>query len=230
MPGDSHARGSRRRQAGAVDALRRRLGFVVACGWLASAIAMPGIAHGGGIDQLHTFLAGAKSGKATFKQSVVARSKALAKESSGSFAFQRPGRFRWSYEKPFEQLIVGDGAKLWIFDRDLNQVIVKTLDRALGTSPAALLAGDNALESNFVLIDAGTRDGQEFVEAKPKNQESGFERIRIGFRDGLPRTMELADTFGNVTTVTFLTFERNPALDPAQFRFVPPKGADVVGE
>lgn len=192
--------------------------------------ALPDTATAGGIDQLHAFLAGAKSGKATFRQTVVARSRTGAKESTGTFAFQRPGRFRWSYEKPFEQLIVGDGAKLWIFDRDLNQVIVKTLDRALGASPAALLAGDNALETNFLLIDAGARDGQEWVEAKPKTQDSGFQRILIGFREGLPRTMELADTFGNVTTVAFTTFERNPALDPAQFRFAPPKGADVVGE
>lgn len=187
-------------------------------------------ARAGGIDQLHTFLASAKSGKAAFRQTVVTRSRPGAQESTGAFSFQRPGKFRWVYEKPFEQLLVGDGAKLWIYDRDLNQVIVRTLDRALGASPAALLSGDNALESNFVLIDAGTRDGQEFVEAKPKTQESGFERVRIGFRDGLPRTMELTDAFGNVTTVAFTSFERNPALDPAQFRFVPPKGADVVGE
>ena len=187
-------------------------------------------AHAGGIEQLHAYLAGAKSGKATFRQQVVGRSRAAVKESSGTFTYMRPGKFRWAYEKPFEQLIVGDGSKLWIFDRDLNQVIVRKLDLALGSSPAALLAGDNALEKHFDVSDGGSAEGLELIDARPKSVESGFEKVRIGFRDNLPRMMELTDTFGNVTTLTFATFERNPQLDAAQFAFVPPKGADVVGE
>ncbi len=143
---------------------------------------------------------------------------------------QRPGRFRWSYETPYEQLIVGDGAKLWIYDRDLNQVITHKQDVSLGASPAALLSGDNALDRNFDVVDAGASDGLEFVDARPRASESGVERVRIGFRDNLPRTMELRDTFGNVTTLTFESFERNVKLDPAQFVFVPPPGADVVGD
>ena len=207
--------------------IARRGGFALAG---ALCLAAATVAHGAGLDQLHAFLAGAKSGKATFRQVVAAKGRPAAQESSGTFTFQRPGRFRWVYERPYEQLIVGDGAKLWIYDRDLNQVIVRTLDAALGGSPAALLAGDNALEKNFTVTDAGRGDGLELIDARPKAADTGFERVRIGFRDNLPRRMELSDSFGNVTLLEFGTFERNPVLDAAQFRFVPPQGADVVGE
>jgi outer membrane lipoprotein carrier protein len=166
----------------------------------------------------------------TFRQAVAAKGRQETRESTGTFSFQRPGKFRWAYETPYEQLIVGDGDRLWIYDRDLNQVIVRKLDRALGSTPAALLAGDRALEANFDLADAGTRDGVDFVEAKPRTPDTGFERVRIGFAGNLPRVMELKDTFGNVTTLTFGPFARNSAQDAAQFRFVPPQGADIVGE
>jgi len=203
-------------------------------GWSALAwvlcLAAATAAHGAGLDQLHAFLSGAKTGKATFRQVVAPRGRSAPQESAGTFAFQRPGKFRWVYQRPYDQLLVGDGSKLWIYDRDLNQVIVRTLDVALGGSPAALLAGDNALEKNFTVTDAGRSEGLDFIDARPKEADSGFERVRIGFKDNLPRRMELTDAFGNLTTLDFGTFERNPALDAGQFRFVPPKGADVVGD
>jgi outer membrane lipoprotein carrier protein len=196
----------------------------------ALALAGAGIAEADAIEQLKAFHTTTKSGKVAFRQVVLGRGQQGQRESSGTFAFQRPGKFRWSYEKPFEQLIVGDGEKLWVFDRDLNQVIVRKLDLALGSTPAALLAGDSALERNFDLTDAGRSDGLDYVEAKPRSPDTGFARVKIGFADNLPRAMELTDTFGNVTMLTFGRFERNPALDPAQFNFVPPQGADVIGE
>jgi outer membrane lipoprotein carrier protein len=186
--------------------------------------------HASGLAQLNAFLDGAKSGRATFRQAVLAKGAREPQQSSGTFVFQRPGRFRWSYDRPFEQLIVGDGSRLWIYDRDLKQVIVRKLDAALGASPAALLAGDNSLERNFELADAGRQGDLEFVVAKPRTADSGMLGVRIGFKDGLPRVMELADAFGNVTTLTFAMLERNPKIDPAQFAFVPPPGADVVGD
>ncbi len=197
---------------------------------LVALLVLAGGAEASGLAQLKAFVDGAKSGRATFRQSVLAKGARTPQESSGTFTFQRPGRFRWSYEKPYEQLIVGDGAKLWIYDRDLNQVIVRHQDATLGASPAALLAGDNALERNFELTDAGKAEGVELVDAKPRSPETGIERVRIGFRDNLPRTMELRDGLGNVTTLTFDGFERNVAIDAAQFAFVPPKGADVLGQ
>jgi outer membrane lipoprotein carrier protein len=182
-----------------------------------------------GIDQLRAFVDGARTGKATFRQVVTAKSGRVPQASSGTFAFARPGKFRWSYDKPYAQLLVGDGDKLWIYDRDLNQVVVKKLDRALGATPASLLAGSNAFENNFVLVDGGSADGIDFVEATPKSPDTGFDQIRIGFKDSLPRTMEMHDTFGQVTQLTFDAFERNPAIDAAAFRFTPPPGADVIG-
>ena len=192
-------------------------------------LSAPVPANASGLAQLKAFVEGAKTGRTTFRQSVIPKGREQAQVSSGTFTFARPGRFRWSYEKPYEQLIVGDGAKLWIYDRDLNQVTTHKQDVSLGASPAALLSGDNTLDRNFEVVDAGASDGLEFVDAHPRAPESGVERVRIGFRDNLPRTMELHDTFGNVTTLTFDSFERNVKLDAAQFVFVPPKGADVVG-
>ena len=197
---------------------------------LAVAVAAPPAALGAGLAQLKTFNDSTSSGKMTFQQSVVAKGQTTPKESTGTFSFQRPGKFRWTYEKPIEQVIVGDGEKLWIYDKDLNQVIVRKLDRALGATPAALLAGGGALENNFDLTDGGAKDGVEYVEAKPKTPETGFERVRIGLAGNAPRTMELRDTFGNVTTLRFGTFERNVAQDANAFRFTPPAGADVVGD
>ena len=203
----------------------RHLGTVLA----ALALSVATTANATGLAQLRAFVDGAKTGRSTFRQAVVPKGRDQAQVSSGTFSFARPGRFRWSYEKPYEQLIVGDGAKLWIYDRDLNQVTTHKQDVSLGASPAALLAGDNSLDRNFDVVDGGSSDGLEFVDARPRAPESGVERVRIGFRDNLPRTMELRDAFGNVTTLTFDSFERNVKLDPAQFVFVPPKGADVVG-
>jgi len=196
---------------------------------MALAIAFVSAAAASGIDQLRAFVDGARTGKATFRQVVASKSGRVPQASSGTFAFARPGKFRWSYDKPYAQLLVGDGDKLWIYDRDLNQVIIKKLDRALGATPASLLAGSNVFEINFVLIDGGNADGIEFVEAQPKSPDTGFDHIRIGFKENLPRTMELHDNFGQLTQLTFDTFERNPAIDPALFRFSPPPGADVIG-
>jgi outer membrane lipoprotein carrier protein len=185
-------------------------------------------ARAGGIDELHAFLDGAKNGRATFKQTVQARNARAPQSSSGTFAFARPGKFRWSYDKPYEQLVVGDVAKVWVYDKDLNQVIVRQLDAALGATPAALLAGDNALERNFTLVDGGSADGLAWVEATPKAADSTFTKVRIGFRGALPRAMELTDAFGQTTRLAFDAFERNVAIPADQFRFAPPAGADVV--
>ncbi len=183
-----------------------------------------------GLAQLKAFLQGTSSGRTSFTQQVAATAARPQRESSGSFSFQRPGKFRWAYEKPYEQLIVGDGDKVWVYDRDLNQVIVRKLNVALGANPAALLAGDNALEKYFDLSEAGISDGLEWILAKPKTPDSGFDYVKIGFKDNLPLAMELKDVFANRTTLHFGAFERNPTLDPSLFRFTPPQGADVVGE
>ncbi|HEX8738970.1 MAG TPA: outer membrane lipoprotein chaperone LolA [Casimicrobiaceae bacterium] len=187
-------------------------------------------ARASGLDQLHAFLEGTHSATATFRQTVTRRDNRPAQTSSGTFAFERPGRFRWVYEKPYAQVIVGDGQRVWVYDQDLNQVMVRNLDAALGQTPAALLAGDNALEKNFTLVAAGDANGLAWVDAVPKAHDSQFKSIRIGFADDLPQRMELTDAFGQTTTLVFADTKRNPSLAPGLFVFTPPKGADVVGE
>jgi outer membrane lipoprotein carrier protein len=183
-----------------------------------------------GLDQLHAFLEGTQSAQGSFRQTVANKERRTTQTTSGTFAFQRPGKFRWTYDKPFDQLIVGDGEKVWVYDHDLNQVIVRKLDAALGATPAALLAGDNALEKNFTLVAGGAADGLEYVDATPKAADAQFTRIRLGFADNLPRRMALTDAFGQSTELTFSDMQRNPKLAGDAFTFTPPKGADVVGQ
>ncbi len=180
--------------------------------------------------QLKQFMDGTRSARGSFTQQVFSKSGRKPQQASGTFAFSRPGKFRWTYEKPYAQLLVGDGSKLWAWDQELNQVTTKKLGQALGSTPAAILAGDNSLEKNFTLKDDGAADGLEWVEARPKADDSSFERIRMGFSGGQLKAMVLHDNFGQTTSLNFLQMERNPSLDGGLFRFVPPKGADVVGD
>ena len=199
--------------------------------WLACAVGgIASAAGASGLDELHAFLEGTKTAQGSFRQVVVNREGRTTQTTSGTFAFARPGKFRWTYDKPFDQLIVGDGDKVWVYDHDLNQVIVRKLDAALGATPAALLAGDNALEKNFTLVAGGEGDGLEYVDATPKAADSQFKRIRLGFADDLPRKMQLTDAFGQTTDLTFSDLRRNPKVAAATFQFTPPKGADVVGQ
>lgn len=188
---------------------------------------LPALAFASGLDQMKSFLASTKQARGSFVQTVVGKSGRKPQESAGFFAFSRPGKFRWSYEKPFKQLLVSDGSRFWNYDPDLKQVTVGRIGQAIGSSPAALLAGDD-LERNFVLTDAGTVEGYEFVEAVPKARDSAFERVRIGFRNRLPVILEVRDNFGQTTTLYLNQFEVNAPLPPDVFVFNTPKGADVV--
>lgn len=187
-------------------------------------------ANAASIERYKTFLNGTQSARAQFEQKVYDRSGKLTQESRGSFVFQRPGRFRWVYDKPADQVIVGDGQRVWIYDRQLNQVTVRKLSAALGSTPAALLAGGTGIESAFELSDAGEKDGLEWLDAKPKDRESGFEKVRMGFDANGLAAMELTDNFGQTTELRFSKMQRNPKVNPAEFRFDPPKGADVLGD
>jgi len=187
-------------------------------------------ASAGAIDKLHRFLDATKTVRADFTQIVVAKNGRKPQQSSGVMMFSRPGKFRWQIEKPYSQLLVGDGEKVWIYDPDLRQVTTKKVGAAIGGTPAALLAGDNTFEKNFSLRDIGEREGMEWLEAIPKTQDSGFEKIRLGFAGNDLKAMELFDNFGQTTSLLFSHLERNPALAVSLFRFTPPAGADVIGE
>ena len=189
-----------------------------------------GAAGASGLDALNGFIGATASAQGEFTQKVYDRKKKITQESSGTLAFLRPGKFRWTYAKPYAQLIVGDGAKVWVYDEDLNQVTVRRLDRALGSTPAALLAGNKEIERAFKLSDRGEKDGLAWVEALPLEKESNFESIRMGFGSSGLEIMELADSFGQTTVLKFTNLRRNPKLEAALFKFVPPKGADVIGD
>ncbi|HCI13473.1 MAG: outer membrane lipoprotein carrier protein LolA [Gallionellales bacterium GWA2_60_142] len=188
-------------------------------------------AHAGGIDKLKEFIAATRSAQANFTQVVLDQGGKRIQSASGKMQFVRPGKFRWTYQKPYEQLIVGDGAKFWLYDADLNQVTVRKLDAALGSSPAALLSGSNEIERGFTLKESGTQDGLDWLQATPKAQDSSFNGILMAF-DAQSNLviMELNDQFGHKTVLRFSGLKRNPSLSPSLFKFVPPKGADVLSE
>lgn len=196
----------------------------------------PLAAHAGAIEKLKTFIVSTHSAQANFTQEVLDQDGKRIQSASGTMQFVRPGKFRWTYRKPYEQLIVGDGTKFWLYDADLNQVTVKKLDAALGSSPAALLSGSNEIERGFKLTEAGSRDGLEWLLATPKGQgskgqDSSFEKILMAFNAQSELVaMELNDMFGHKTVLRFSAMQRNPKLPAQLFQFMPPKGADVLGE
>lgn len=191
---------------------------------------LPMLAEAGAIDQLHQFLQTTRTLKADFSQIVVAKNGRKPQQSSGTVAISRPGKLRWDIQKPYPQTLVGDGERFWIYDPELKQVTVRKVGQAIGGSPAALLSGSNDLEKNFSLKEAGELEGMQWVDATPKAGESGFEKVRLGFIGSELKGMELHDNFGQTTHIRFTRMERNPALPAATFKFVPPPGADVIGE
>jgi len=192
---------------------------------------IPVSAHAGAIEKLKTFIAATHSAQANFTQEVLDQNGKRIQGASGVMQFQRPGKFRWSYQKPYEQLIVGDGAKFWLYDVDLNQVTVRKLDKALGSSPAALLSGSNEIERGFTLAESANKDGLEWLQATPKGQDSSFNQILMAFNAQSELVvMELNDMFGHKTVLRFSAMQRNPKIPEKQFYFTPPKGADVLSD
>ena len=193
-------------------------------------LALPLSASSASLERFSEFINQTLTARGEFEQKIFDRNRKLLQESRGVLAFSRPGKFRWTYVKPYAQLIVGDGSKVWIYDEDLKQVTVKKLDQALGSTPAALLAGNNEAMRAFYLSDQGTKGGLEWLEALPRDKEGNFEKIRMGFGFSGLEVMELLDSFGQTTVLRFMSLQRNPKLDPGLFRFSPPKGADVIGD
>ncbi|MYN27450.1 outer membrane lipoprotein chaperone LolA [Duganella levis] len=189
------------------------------------------VVNASALEQFKSFVSSTKAAKGEFVQTQVKGTNGdtpkANKNSSGTFVFARPGKFIWTYSKPYEQVLQADGDQMFIYDKDLNQVTTKKLGDALGSSPAAILFGSNDLEKNFTLSEGGTRDGLEWLKAVPKAKDTSFEQITIGLKDGLPAAMELKDSFGQTSVLKFSKIEKNPALSATSFKFVMPKGADV---
>lgn len=185
-------------------------------------------ASANGLDDFLAFNAATKSATARFEQQVFDRGGKTVERAEGTFAFARPGKFRWTYDKPHKQVLVGDGTRLWIHDPDLNQVTVKRMEGAISSTPAALLAGKDDITALFTLRDAGSADGLGWVEALPKAQDTGFERVRLGLRGKSLAAMELHDQLGGRTLLRFVDLKPNAAVAPQTFVFDAPKGADVI--
>ena len=194
------------------------------------AVFLPGLASAASVEQLKSLLEQTTTARARFAQMVLDKNMKKLQQATGTMQFARPGKFRWEYDKPYEQVIVSDGTRVWLYDKDLNQVTVRKYDRALGTSPAALLAGSNEIEKNYRFNTVGSQDGLEWLEAVPRTQDTAFERIRLGFGKAGLEAMELRDQFGQITVIKFSTIERNAKIAPEAFTFTPPKGADVISE
>jgi len=188
------------------------------------------VAQGATIDRLRAFVRDTQTARAEFTQTVGGKDGRVSQTASGEFLLERPGKFRWAVAKPYKQLIVGDGQRVWIFDEDLNQVIVRKIGEALGSTPAALLSGNQDVERAFTWKDLPASGGLEWLSATPISTETTFAEIRLGFDAKGLAALELLDAFGQKSVVRFTSFERNPKLPPSSFTFAPPKGADVIGD
>ena len=187
-------------------------------------------APGAGEQRMQAFLDEVDSLRATFTQSLFDERKALLETSRGVMYLSRPDRFRWEYAEPFPQLIVSDGERVWIHDPDLEQVTVRPAAGAIGNSPAVLLSSRRPVRESFVVREIGERDGLLRVGLSPLEEGAAFAEVRLGFDAEDLRVMELEDNFGQTTVLVFESIERNPALDPELFTFVPPPGVDVVDD
>ena len=199
------------------------------CVFALSACLLPVPVKASAVESLKTFVNKALTFQANFSQTLLDKNFQVIRKASGSMMFERPGKFRWTYDQPYQQLIVGDGKQVWFYDQDLAQVTVHRLDQALGSTPAALLAGGNTIERDFNLQEIDVQGETEWLEAIPKNQENSFELIRLGFsKTGILREMVLRDSFDQVTWLIFSEIEQNPTLTPDLFQFTPPEGVDVI--
>ena len=188
------------------------------------------LANGATLERLRAFVRDTQTARASFTQAVTDKNGRAVQHASGEFAIARPGKFRWSVDKPYKQVLVGDGERVWIYDADLNQVVKRRNDQALGTTPAALLAGKDDVERAFEWRDLPASDGLDWLGATPKDKESAFSDIRLGFDASGLAALEIFDNFGQRTLIRLTKLERNPKLPPDLFRFTPPKGTDVVGD
>ncbi|MBI5255669.1 MAG: outer membrane lipoprotein chaperone LolA [Burkholderiales bacterium] len=194
---------------------------------MAAMLVAAATARADAVDTLREFARDAKSGRAEFTQTVTSPDGSKKKSSGGSFEFMRPERFRFAYAKPFEQVIVSDGRKVWLYDVDLNQVSVRPAGQALGATPAALLAG-GSIDKDFELAALPSRDGLDWVQATPRVKEGSVQQLRVGFRGKTLAALELVDAFGSRSLLQFKDVVLNPRLPEDTFRFTPPKGADVI--
>jgi outer membrane lipoprotein carrier protein len=186
--------------------------------------------YASGLDDLQRFYNEIRSYTASFEQKVMDENLKLLESSDGEFSIERPGKFRWHYTNPSEQLIVGDGKQVWIYDVELEQITHRQSDVAVSQTPAMLLSGEGDLGENFILEDAGQHEGLDWVRMIPKSRDSGFTDVHIGFADGKLQLLEMKDSFGQLTRMNFNNIKENIDIPEEIFTFIPPPGVDVIEE
>lgn len=191
---------------------------------------MPASVYADGLADLQRFYSEIKSYSASFEQVVVDENLKLLEASSGEFSIERPGKFRWHYTSPSEQLIIGDGTQVWIYDVELEQITHRQSEAAVSQTPAMLLSGKGNLDDSFILEDAGQQDGLDWVRMLPKSKDSGFTDVRIGFLSGKLQLLEMQDSFGQTTRMNFKSIKENIDIPEEIFIFIPPPGVDVIEE
>ncbi|WP_431103141.1 outer membrane lipoprotein chaperone LolA [Roseateles noduli] len=196
-------------------------------GIAAIAVCVTTLAHADGVSALQQFVTEVKSGRATFTQTVTAPDGKRKKTTTGTFEFQRPNQFRFSYAKPAEQLIVADGKEVWIYDPDLQQASVRNMDQALGATPVSLLAGGD-LSKDFTLKSLPAANGLDWVQATPKRNDSGLQSLKLGFKGRELGALEIVDGFGQQSVMQFSAIEPNAKVSADRFRFNPPPGTDIA--
>lgn len=183
-----------------------------------------------GLERMKEYFQNIQTAQAEFHQVVTDKQGHKTQDVTGTMQLQKPSKFRWDYHKPFVQQIIGDGEKVWLYDPDLSQVTVRSFSKAVGSTPAALLAGGKEMERLFTIKDTSRKGDLEWVLAVPKVSETGFERVFLGFKGDALMEMELHDSFGNRTAITFINVQRNPKLPADVFKFTPPADADVLSQ
>jgi outer membrane lipoprotein carrier protein len=184
--------------------------------------------HASGLDSLSQYFERTQTAESTFRQIVLDKEGRKTQEVTGKMRLQKPNKFRWDYDKPYVQQIVGDGQKIWIYDPELNQVTVRSFSKAANSTPAALIVGGKDIEKAFILKEGSRKDNLDWVIATPKVKDSGFERLYLGFLNDELKIMELIDSFGNQTRIEFNDLHRNTSISPELFKFIPPHDADVL--
>jgi outer membrane lipoprotein carrier protein len=202
----------------------------IAAAVLLSGLVLPPAHAGVAMERLQTFFKQVRSLRGDFSQTTFDEHNHISQRAQGSFAIQRPGRFYWNYTSPYQQLIVANNKKVWLYDSELEQVTVKRLDEAAGNAPAQLLSSGDDLERDFTITEIGAVGDLQWVELTPRDKNTSFKQIRLGFDQHNLRTMELMDNFGHTTRLEFSHVQRNPKLAASLFEFTPPPGVDVIGD
>ncbi len=179
------------------------------------------------VNQLNRVLADTRTLSADFKQVAIDEAGRPGQPSRGTFLLATPGKFRWDYLSPYQQEIVANGDKVWFYDADLEQVTVKRIDSAIGSTPALLLTGQVNLDENFVIEDQGEREALQWIRLVPRSEDNTFKYISIGIQKNTLQAMELSDSFGQLTRITFSNLKINDPIEPKRFEFSVPAGVDI---